>query len=83
MGKAMLETLDRQNLFIVPLDDRRQWYRYHHLFADVLLAQLPDDVRNELPALHMKASDWYDGQGERLEAMDTRSPLSTSRAPPN
>ena len=35
-GKAMLEALDRGNLFLVPLDDRRQWYRYHHLFADVL-----------------------------------------------
>ena len=35
-GKAMLESLDRGNLFLVALDDRRQWYRYHHLFADVL-----------------------------------------------
>ncbi len=35
-GRAMLEALDRGNLFVVPLDDRREWYRYHHLFADVL-----------------------------------------------
>ena len=35
-GKAMLDALDRSNLFLVPLDDRRRWYRYHHLFADVL-----------------------------------------------
>ena len=69
-SKAMLATLDRQNLFIVPLDDRRQWYRYHHLFADVLLAQLPDAVRTELPALHGRASDWYEHQGERLEAIE-------------
>ena len=39
-GKAMLEALDRANLFLVPLDDRRRWYRYHHLFADVLRARL-------------------------------------------
>ena len=42
-GRAMLEALDRDNLFVVPLDDRRQWYRYHHLFADVLQARLLDE----------------------------------------
>ena len=42
-GRAMLEALDRDNLFLVPLDDRRQWYRYHHLFADVLQARLLDE----------------------------------------
>src|SRR5580693_7970662 len=42
-GKAMLEALDRGNLFLVPLDDRRRWYRYHHLFADVLQARLLDE----------------------------------------
>ena len=53
-GKAMLEALDRGNLFVVPLDDRRQWYRYHHLFADVLQARLldeqPDQVAGPAPA---------------------------------
>ena len=39
-GRGMLETLERGNLFVVPLDDQRQWYRYHHLFADVLQAHL-------------------------------------------
>ena len=42
-GKAMLEALDRGNLFLVPLDDRRRWHRYHHLFADVLQARLHDE----------------------------------------
>ena len=42
-GKAMLEALERGNLFLVPLDDRRHWYRYHHLFADVLRAHLLDE----------------------------------------
>ncbi|MEP7241151.1 MAG: LuxR C-terminal-related transcriptional regulator [Devosia sp.] len=68
-SKAMLDTLDRQNLFIVPLDDRRQWYRYHHLFADVLLAHLSGEVQAELPLLHRRASDWYEQQGERFDAI--------------
>ena len=42
-GKAMLDALDRANLFLVPLDDGRRWYRYHHLFADVLRARLLDE----------------------------------------
>ena len=42
-GKATLETLDRANLFLVPLDDRRLWYRYHHLFGDLLRARLLDE----------------------------------------
>ena len=42
-GKAMLEALERQNLLLIPLDDRRWWYRYHHLFADVLQARLRDE----------------------------------------
>ena len=42
-GKAMLETLERGNLFVIPLDDQRQWYRYHHLFAEVLQAHLREE----------------------------------------
>ncbi len=68
-GKEMLEALDRQNLFIVALDERRQWYRYHHLFADVLLSHLTDKARGELAVLHRRASDWYEQQGERFAAI--------------
>jgi LuxR family maltose regulon positive regulatory protein len=68
-SKSMLQALDRQNLFVIPLDDRRQWFRYHHLFADVLLAHLPDDIHLELPMLRRRASDWYEAQGEHLEAI--------------
>jgi LuxR family maltose regulon positive regulatory protein len=68
-GANMLETLDRANLFLVPLDDRRRWYRYHHLFADVLrarlLAEQPDQVRH----LHLLASRWYADHGEPGEAI--------------
>jgi LuxR family maltose regulon positive regulatory protein len=68
-SKAMLDALHRANLFLVPLDDRREWYRYHHLFADVLLTQLDEVARRELPVLHRRASDWYERQGERSEAI--------------
>jgi LuxR family maltose regulon positive regulatory protein len=68
-GKAMLEGLDRGNLFLVPLDDRRQWYRYHQLFADVLRARLLDEQPDRVPALHRRASDWYEQDGDRSEAI--------------
>ena len=63
-GKAMLEALDRGNLFLVPLDDRRRWYRYHHLFADVLQARLLDEQPDQVPDLHRRASAWYQRNGE-------------------
>jgi LuxR family maltose regulon positive regulatory protein len=69
-GKAMLEALDRGNLFLVPLDDRRRWYRYHHLFADVLHARLLDEQPDQVPGLHRRASVWYEQNGERSEAID-------------
>jgi LuxR family maltose regulon positive regulatory protein len=68
-GKAMLEALDRGNLFLVPLDDRRRWYRYHHLFADVLRARLLDEQPDRIRELHRRASDWYEQNGERSEAI--------------
>ncbi|MGB3337368.1 MAG: LuxR C-terminal-related transcriptional regulator [Devosia sp.] len=68
-GRAMLDALDRENLFVVALDDRRQWYRYHHLFADVLQSHVGDDGRRELPILHRRASDWCEQHGERTEAI--------------
>ena len=68
-GQAMLEALERGNLFLVPLDDRRQWYRYHHLFADVLHARLLDEQPDALRVLHRRASDWYEQHGERSDAI--------------
>jgi LuxR family maltose regulon positive regulatory protein len=64
-GKAMLEALDRKNLFLVPLDDRRQWYRYHHLFADVLRARLIDEQPGMVPELHRRASSGASRIGDR------------------
>ena len=68
-GKAMLEALDRGNLFLVPLDDRRQWYRYHHLYADVLQARLLDEQPDLVPDLHQRASAWYQQNGEPAVAI--------------
>ena len=68
-GKAMLEALDRGNLFLVPLDDRRQWYRYHQLFADVLQSHLLDEHPADVPELHRRASAWYEQNGEPSEAI--------------
>jgi len=68
-GKAMLEALDRGNLFLVSLDDRRRWYRYHHLFADVLQARLLDEQPGQVPDLHRRASEWYEQNGEPAEAV--------------
>jgi LuxR family maltose regulon positive regulatory protein len=68
-GKAMLEALDRGNLFLVPLDDRRQWYRYHHLFADVLQARLLDEQPDQVADLHRRASAWFQRSGEQSVAI--------------
>ena len=68
-SKAMLAALDRGNLFLVPLDDRRRWYRYHQLFADVLQARLLDEQPGQVPDLHRRASAWYEQNGEPPEAI--------------
>lgn len=67
-GKAMLEQLDRANLFLVPLDDQRRWYRYHHLFGDVLRSHLADESA-DVADLHRRASSWYDDAGEPIPAV--------------
>ena len=68
-GKAKLTALERGNLFLVPLDDRRQWYRYHQLFADVLHARLLDEQPDDVPELHRRASGWLERNGEPSEAI--------------
>ncbi|HEU4899412.1 MAG TPA: tetratricopeptide repeat protein [Actinomycetota bacterium] len=68
-GKAMLESLDRANLFLVPLDDSRRWYRYHHLSADVLHTHLLDEQPDRMAVLHRGASQWYEQHGEPSQAI--------------
>ena len=69
-GQETLEMLDRANLFIIPLDNERRWFRYHHLFTDLLHQRLNQTQRDQLPGLHSKASDWYSQEGFRDEAID-------------
>ncbi len=68
-GRDMLETLERDNLFVVPLDDQRQWYRYHHLFADVLRAHLMEAQPDHVAGLHQRASAWYAQNGFAADAI--------------
>jgi len=68
-GQETLEYLERANLFIVPLDNERLWYRYHHLFADVLRMHLTAEQPDQLPALHRRASEWYEQNGSPPDAI--------------
>jgi LuxR family maltose regulon positive regulatory protein len=68
-GKEMLDILERNNLFLIPLDDKRQWYRYHHLFADVLQAHLMEAHPDRAATLHWRASAWYERNGLRSDAI--------------
>ena len=62
-GQPMLEKLEQSNLFVVGLDTERQWYRYHHLFADVLQQHLMQSNPDGARELHRRAAQWYDGAG--------------------
>ncbi len=68
-GRGVLEALDRDNLFVVPLDERRHWYRYHHLFADVLRGRLLDEQPALVPELHKLAAAWHEEEGDHAEAI--------------
>jgi ATP/maltotriose-dependent transcriptional regulator MalT len=65
-----LETLARSNLFVVPLDDRRDWHRYHHLFRACLNAELRLESAELIPELHRRASRWFQSNGEVTEAIN-------------
>ena len=65
----MLDHLQSSNLFIVPLDEGRQWFRYHHLFSDLLRDRLRRTMPDLVPVLHQRASDWYQAEGLTAEAI--------------
>ena len=74
-GQATLEYLERANLFLVPLDNERRWYRYHHLFAELLrqrlhqsMASSPVEAESQVNELHIRASQWYEDHGLDIEA---------------
>ena len=62
-GKHIIDYLDRSNLFLIPLDDNRAWYRYHHLFTDFLKQCLDQEEPDLITELHHRASQWYETQG--------------------
>jgi len=69
-SQLILEELERANLFIVPLDNERRWYRYHRLFADLLRQRLRQKNSKQLPTLHLKASQWFEQNGFIERAID-------------
>jgi len=70
-GKKMLSALDQANLFIVPLDNRRHWYRYHRLFADLLRQRLEESYPpSEITSLHQLASRWYEQNNYLFESIE-------------
>ncbi len=68
-GMVLLDALERGNLFVVPLDDTRHWFRYHHLFADVLAAHARQEQPAQVPILHQRASVWYAANGLPADAI--------------
>lgn len=68
-ASAQLDYLERRNLFIVPLDDRREWYRFHHLFAQVLQQRLRRLAPEKIPQLYLRASEWFQAQALPHEAI--------------
>jgi len=62
-SQLILETLDHSNLFIISLDNERHWYRYHHLFADLLLQRLQRTYPERISTLHRRASEWHEQNG--------------------
>jgi LuxR family maltose regulon positive regulatory protein len=65
----IIDYLDRSNLFLIPLDDHKEWYRYHHLFADFLRQRLRESEPDRIPELHCRASQWYQNEGWVDEAI--------------
>jgi LuxR family maltose regulon positive regulatory protein len=68
-GQGMLRALVQANLFIAPLDDEQHWYRYHHLFAQVLHSHLQEAHPDQLPELHRRAAEWHGQNGLAAEAI--------------
>jgi len=68
-SKSKLEQLQRGNLFLIPLDDKREWYRYHHLFADVLRMHLVTEQSEQVPVLHKRVSEWFEQNGLTADAI--------------
>jgi LuxR family maltose regulon positive regulatory protein len=68
-SQDILEAIEQSNLFIVPLDNERIWFRYHHLFADLLQQRLKRTTPDEIPVLNQKASQWFEREDLIFEAI--------------
>ncbi|MFC2046024.1 LuxR C-terminal-related transcriptional regulator [Chloroflexota bacterium] len=68
-SRQILRRLEHDNFFLVPLDEERRWYRYHHLFAGFLQQRLRQREPGYIPELHSRASQWYEGKGLVDEAI--------------
>jgi len=68
-SQAVLESLEKSNLFLIALDDDRQWSRYHHLFSELLRARLQQQQPDLIPVLHRRAADWFERQGQVVDAL--------------
>ncbi|WP_338539632.1 LuxR C-terminal-related transcriptional regulator [Paenibacillus tundrae] len=69
-AKTLLQDIENSRLFIIPLDDTRTWFRYHHLFGDMLHSRLDKQVKpSERAMLHIRAAHWYDKEGLALESI--------------
>ena len=78
-AQRLIAELEQRNLFLIPLDDRREWYRYHHLFADALRARLRRGANpEELAALHRRS---VTGEGARLELQLVGAEAAVTAAP--
>jgi LuxR family maltose regulon positive regulatory protein len=69
-GQEILEYLERNNLFVIPLDNERSWYRYHRLFADLLRRRLQQMQPDLAPTLHRRAAGWFEGNGLTAPAIE-------------
>jgi LuxR family transcriptional regulator, maltose regulon positive regulatory protein len=73
-SQAMLAQLEKRNLFVVALDSGREWYRYHHLFAEVLQAHAVREDAARIGDLHRRASTWHEAHGSHRHTYAAWSP---------
>ncbi len=69
-GQEIIEELEQNNMFIVPLDNERNWFRYHHLFASLLQHQLSVKLKDRIPGLHANASQWFENNQQFVFAIE-------------
>ena len=82
-GQQLLESVERASLFLIPLDEERRWWRYHHLFADLLRANLQAEHPHRVPELHRAAAAWYAEHGLPDDAIRHALAAATPPARPS